>query len=518
MADDLKIKVSTPGARRAKKDLREVADAERKVGRAGKRAGEESGESLKKSGGVIQRLTGQLKGLLAGYLGLAGAKAVLGMLRQEMEKVDDVTRRAIESMRAVMALSALRGERQEVQAAVRKMAGIAGRPLEQVAPAYYTLLGGTAGMDMARRNALMQQSLLFAKTDPRANLESIVGLFSTIGTQQPEMSPQQIGNLVSRTIEQAKSTPEEMAAYLPSILTTAQAGGAEISTAAAMFSFATRMGGGVAQSGTAVRAAMLGLLTPSPEIAGQLKGYGFQPGAGLMDKIGWLAARGGDLPPELIAGLGGRRGLEAIAAISQQPGVFGAEVVGMDVALKTKGSLIQERLRSMYGEMPEQRALDQANQIDVLMEQEFISDEGEALQARARADLMLFLMKKQGAGALARWGVEATGWALRQAGADWSRSAHPKFRAMQDLLDEGYSAADIAEHLAKELPDYKVRLLGKLGTAVDMDRYRGILEKAGVEPMQGRTAIIQQQNIGCYHNHQNERRDAAGRPVVPMAP
>ena len=316
MAEDLKTPISMPGAEKAKRDLKEIAEGQRRVGREGKEAGEKAAEGAEKAHGWTGRLGDKVKGLLAGYLGLQGARRMLQYLNEETAKLDQTSRQAAESFRAVLALSELKGERAETQRGVWQLAISSGRRIEEVAPAYYTLLGGTAGMDPQRRQALMQQALLMAKTDPRADLNAIVNLMSTIGMQQPGLSPQQIGNLVSQTIERAKSTPSEMAAYVPAILTTAKTGGVDPATAMAMFAFGTRRGGGVAESGTAIRAAMLGLLAPSLALAQQLGQYGFPAGGDLMGRMAWLRRRGDELPPELVAALGGRRGLEAISGIA----------------------------------------------------------------------------------------------------------------------------------------------------------------------------------------------------------
>ncbi len=398
MSDNAEIRVTTPGAKTAEGNLRKIADAEKRVGREasdagrkGKKGAEDIVEGHKKATGWTKKLLGSVKALAGAYIGLQGAGRVLSVLREEIERVDQASLKATKSFTALMALSQLEGEREETKKAVWDMAKASGRDVGQVANAYYTLLGGTSGMTTDRRQSLMQQSLLMAKTDPSADLNAIVSLFATIGTQQADMSPVQIGNLVSQTIEQAKSTPSEMASYLPSILTTARAGKVGVGTAAAMFSFTTRAGGGVAESGTAIRAAMMGLLAPSPDVAKQLARYGFPLRGGLMERIEWLRTNGSKLPPELVAALGGRRGLEAIAAISEKPDVFAAEVAGMQGAMGAESSLLQQRLTSMYGEDPAQALLasiEQAGVVQARADSDISSlarQEGEAsLKASAR--------------------------------------------------------------------------------------------------------------------------------------
>ena len=364
MPDEVKIPVRTPGAAQAKQALSGVAAAEQKVGQAGRRAGKEASqgsrqakEALQEQGGAVDGLMGKVENLVKAYLGLAAARKILSELAAETQRITETSITAAESLTAILALSNLERSRPEVQEAVKSMAVMAGRPLPQVAQAYYTLLGGTAGMGYERQMGLLQQSLLMAKTDPNASLNALVGLFSTIATQQPELTPLQIGNALSRTIEQAKSTPEEMAQYLPSILTTGRAAGVDMATSLGMFSFGTRRGGGVAESGTAIRAAILGLLAPSPDTAKQLGEFGFPLQGDLRSRMDWLRRAGGGLPPELIAALGGRRGLEAIAGMAEAPVLLQQEIGGMQRALVTPENLLEQRLFEMYGQVPAQALL-----------------------------------------------------------------------------------------------------------------------------------------------------------------
>lgn len=473
MPDDVKIPVGTPGAKRARKDLEGVAAAEQKVGRAGKRAGREAAEGAEQAEGKLARWAGALKTLVVGFVGVAGLRRALQAIVAEMNRIDRASREAAQSMTAVLSLSALRGERKETQEAMKAMAIAAGRPLGQVSAAYYTLLGGTAGMGRQRQMGLMEQALLMAKTDPSANLNALVGLFTTLASQQQQLSPLQIGNLLSRTIEQAKATPEEMAQYLPSILTTARVGGVPIPTAAAMFTFGTRRGGGVAESGTAIRAAMLGLLAPSPDVAKQLAQYGFPTGGGLMARLGWLRQRGAELPAETVAALGGRRGLEAIAGIAEAPRAFAAEVGVMGRAVGARGSLLGRRLMQMYGESPQQMLLAALQQYEVALAMEDVKPETLARQLEA-AEFRL-RMRREKWPLVGRWYGQAAMGAGRVLGA-------------MDYTPE--EAAEKAEYLRQSMRLY--------GTAV--------------EPGAGQT-----NNFSGTH-YWGAYTDPAGRPRVPMAP
>lgn len=508
MPSDVKIKVSAPGADKTQRDLKGVAHAEKQVGDEASRSGKKTERGFRKTGQAVTGLAKKLKGLLGAYLGLQGARMIMASLRAETEKVDEATRKAAESMRALMALSTLKGERREVRDAVWDMAVTSGRPIEQVAPAYYTLMGGTSGMGQDRRQALAREALLMGKTDPGANLDAMMGLFSTIGTQQPDLSPRQIGNIVSRTIEQAKSTPEEMSQYLPGILTTAKAGGADLPTATAMFSFATRHGGGVATSGTAVRAAMLGLLAPSPDVAKQLGDYGYSRGDSLMEKISWLSQSGGQLPPELVTALGGRRGLEAISAISAQPESFRREVSQMQGAMGAEGSLLKERLRDMYGEVPAQRYLDQAKQWQVILQKDYAKPEESREQA-----IMNFreVLNRRRFGAGLRSGISGF---FEKAGRYVTGSPMPSAgpqAAAEQLIQEGYPASEIEKHVLPSLiEDWKDT--GNIFNEGELlNKYRGVLEKKDVQPMQGKEVSMINQS-GTFYNI-NTRRDPAGRTV-----
>lgn len=508
MADDVKINVSAPGAKGAQRDLQGVAAAEEKVGRSGKAAGQQVADGFKKTEGALARVKNAAKRFFGLFVagGAAGvALKVLASMRQELEEIQRSSENATRSLRAVMALSALKGERQEVRDAVWKMAVESGRPIEQVAPAYYTLLGGTAGMGPERQTGLMQQAMLMAKTDPGASLDALVNLFSTMGVQQPQLSEQQIGNLISRTIEQAKSTPEEMAGYLPPILSTARAAGADLEVPLAMFSFATRQGGGVATSGTAVRAALMGLLAPTPDIQKQLGQYGFPAEGDIMSRLGWLISEGGNLPPEVQAALGGRRGIEAVGAISAQPEAFEAEVQMMRGTIGAPDSLLKQRLRDMYGETPAQRYLDQLDQLKVMRQEEY--QDPDMLLQGAEIELLDLLYKRQNIwpilrGMSRKWAGGRQAFGMRGVG----RSA-PGEAALADLLGEGYAPGDIAEHVLPEIDDGLIIPDAPEGMT-HAQWYRQLLQEGDAQPMQGTVVNINQS--GTIYN-QDGKRSPAGR-------
>ena len=531
MPEDIQIPIETPGGDKAKRTLGEIAKAEQRVGkeaekagRKGTRASADTKRGFRGMGGAIDGATKSVSRLVGAYMGMAGVEKLLASIQARHERAVEVTERHAEAMRSVLALSSLQGERKETVAGLYKFAAFAGRPMEEIAPAYYSLLGGTAGMGRARQQGLFRQALLMGKTDFRASPEALVSLFSTIGAQQPDLTPTQVGNLVSRTIEQAKSTPGEMAQYLPSIMTTGRTAGAEVPTLAAMFSFATRYGGGVAESGTAVRSALLGLLAPAPELQKKLGQYGL-PAGGIMERIRWLGARGADLPPEIAAALGGRRGIQAIGEIGGRPAEFAAEVEIMRGALGAKGSLIQGRLASMYGEVPSQRWLDQLKGLRLFEEERIV--EPDLLRKEAQLELMRQTELVSGVAPEHQWAAQ---WLRRRKvglfGIDPLWPMNPTEKAYYGLLDKGYHPRDILRHVLPAMQG-RARAMGENTvdpfdiTPPEGQAFEGwfgsILGGAGVQPMQGSTVVIQQYNQGGTQYNQFDRREPAGRPLQPSA-
>jgi HAMP domain-containing protein len=580
MADDLKIPVSAPGAAKATSDLRGVAEAEKRVGDAGQAAGQKltgmgTGvegarnrlermereitdllwtqqrwgqltdqqrqrlellsrtserlrgrlDGVKRETGAVSGATDMLKAsvmsMVGSYAGIEGVRRLMSLLREETEKTRQTTDDVVESLRAVLALSALKGERAEVQEAIGQMAVEAGRPIEEVATGYYTLLGGTAGMDREKQQALMGEVLLAAKTDPSAQIDSLVNLFTTIASQQPQLTPNQIGNLVSRTIEQAKSTPEEMAQYLPDVLSAAQAGDVPIEQALAAFSFSTRKGGGVAKSGQAVKSTLLGLLSPSPETAGALDQYGFPSDGDLTARMAWLADRGSSLPPDLQAAMGGRRGIQFVASISKARGEFSREQGIISSAIGADGSLVRDKLREMYGEIPSQRYLDQLRQVQTIAQREYVSDE--SLVDEAVIQMLDALSKRRGDSPVGRKWREFnarfnTWFGKSPENAEMSVAE----QALAGLLREGYAPKELLETAEPMIQDELYDTRGPFpqrGQAIELlkDRLRRQLGERGVEPLQGASPAPGDQQSsavynGGYHVHNHREPDGAGRP------
>jgi len=496
MADDVKIPISVPGAKESKAALDGVADSLHKVGDTAKRSGAEAHAETSKLGDVTHKLAQGVQALVGSYLGLQGVLKLLQGIREEHERELAVTLRQTEAMRGLLALSSLAGQRPEVQAQVQQMAVAAGKSVEQVAPAYYTLLGGTAGMDKARQQGLMQQSLLMSRMDPSASLDSIVNLMATLGTQQPGMSPLQIGNLLAGTLEQAKGTAGEMAGSLPDVLSAARVGGVDPATAAAMFSFATRQGGGVRRSGTAVRAAMMGLMAPTPDAMKAMTEAGMPAAGGLMARLDWLAKAGTNLPPELLAKVGGREGIAAVSAVSGDPGGFAAEIAAANQYMNMPGSLMQGSLAGMFGEVPSQRMLDQINMIKSAGDIE--SNKPAAMEADMRLEFRDLLAKRRGMGAATRW-VKRTGnlayWGV-------TGEAIPEIdaaaQAMEDLVVEGYAPQQVLD-----------TLLPAQDRGASSADFRGLMTKAGARTMQAPGATYH----GGTHYHNQDKSDPAGKPV-----
>lgn len=495
MSDDVKIPISVPGAKEAKAALDGVADSLHKVGDTAKRSGSEAAGETDKLGAVTHKLAQGVTSLVGSYMGLQGVMKLLQGIREEHERELQVTLRQTEAMRGLLALSSLAGQRPEVQAQVQQMAVASGKSVEQVAPAYYTLLGGTAGMDRARQQGLMQQSLLMSRMDPTASLDSIVNLMATMATQQPGMSPLQIGNLLAGTLEQAKGTAGEMAQSLPDVLSAARVGGVEPATAAAMFSFATRQGGGVRRSGTAVRAALMGLMAPTPDAMKAMTEAGMPAAGGLMARLDWLAKAGANLPPELLAKVGGREGIAAVSAISGDAAGFASEIATANRYMNMLGSLMQGSLAGMFGEDPSQRMLDQINMIKSASDIE--SNKPEAMEAQVRLDFRELLAKRRGMGAATRWIKSAGNVAYRGLTGRAITEIDPAAQAMEDLVVEGYDPQQVLDII-----------LPAQGAAPEA--FRGLLNKSGAKPMQAAGGNTYH---GGTHYHNQDKNDPAGKPV-----
>ena len=495
MADDVKIPISTPGAKEAKQALDGVADSLHKVGDTAKKSGGEAAQETGKLHEVTGKLAGQVTSLIGSYMGLQGVLKLLAGIREEHERILQVTLRQTEAQRGLLALSQVAGERPETIAALNRMAVASGRPVEQVAPAFYTLKSGTTGMTPERQQGLMSAALAMGKTDYSADLNAIVNLFSTLGTQNPDLTPTQISNLAWQTINQAKATPSEMAAYLPPILSTGGAAGIDPATLAAAFSFSTRAGGGAARSGTAVSATLMGLLRPSDESRTALAELGYPATGGLMERVNWVAGQGENLPPELQAALGGRRGIEFVAALARDPAGFAQEIAASRAAMNAPGSQVAGELGRLYGEVPAQRMLDQIRSISVASD--VAMNTPEALETETRLQFRELLARRRGMGAAARW-IKRTGnrayWGLTGSAIPEQDAAA---QAMEDLVIEGYDPDAVLD-----------TILPALDTA-GPGEFRGLMTKAGARTMQS--------FHGGTHYHNESKDDPAGKPRPAMA-
>ena len=515
----MKIPIRMPGAGDAKGELKKIAQAERDVGQAAEEsgrkaghAGEETRKGLGAAGGAAEKLGGAIKSLIAGYVGIQGVTKVLSILREEHDKAAEAALRHATALRAVLSLSTLAGERPETIAAIQKMAVASGRPMEEVTDAYQKLLGGTAGMARGRQQGLMQQALLMGQANLKDPLSSMVSLMSTMGTQAPGLSPLQVGNLADLTLEQSKASAGELAGYLPGVLTAASAGGVGPDVAAAAFSFATRAGGEAAGSATAAKSTLMGLMAPSRETA-RLLGRMGMPEGDLMGKVDWLAASATRLPDEAAAALGGRRGIELVAAIAKKPAEFQAEIAMMQGELNRPGSRIQAKLEGMYGEVPAQRTAEQFRRITTAMDVETASPA--AMKLDMRQQFRDLIRRKQGMGPLGRRIAAAPEWLGAVTGLGLP-GAGDLISAMEALLEEGYAPEDIyAAFEAWGGRAVGADLAGPSGEAVMPEEakasIRSVLSKGGARPLQGTGPTV----IGGTVYINADKADPAGKPVAP---
>jgi len=504
MTDDVKIPISTPGAKEAKQALDGVKDSLRDLGDKGRKGGEDAAKGTAAVGDAAQRSLSSVRSLIAGYVGLQGALKVIQAIRQAHQEAYEITLRHADALRAVMAQDQLMGMRPEQRQAIYGMAAASGRKVEEVSPAYAMLMGGTMGMTPERQQGLMQQALLMGKTDPAANLADLVSLVSTMGTQNPDLTPEQIGNLSWHTFQSAKTTAGEMAAYLPAVLSAARSGKVGPEEATALFSFATRAGGGVAKSGTAVSATMLGLLAPGKETAKRLGEFGFPFNASLMDKVTWLAQNGERLPDDLAAALGGRRGIEAVVAIRENPSGFQAEVSASRASLSRQGSGIGESLASMYGEEPAQRAADQIKQLTVLNENARVDDG--TLSDKARIAFREAYSRRKGN--RSDFSIRTNRFLDQGAvdlGIGLGGTMDPYENAMEQLVAEGYQPSDVLGLIPyTESLSSSERRQFWMDPAAGPQILRKRLQSQGVRPMQVYN--------GGTHYHSDNRNDPAGKP------
>lgn len=466
------------------KNRRAIQSAKQATGEV-RKFGKEGVRSTDRVAGASDKLKTAIMGMVGAYAGFAGARIIMQQLREETERIDKATRSALEAMRSVLALSALKGRRAEEVQAIQAMSVYAGRPLEEVSKAYYSLLGGTYGMTPERQKGLMQQALLFQKTDPTAQLDPLVSMITAVGTQQPKMTPTQIGNVLSKTLEMAKAKPEEMAQAIPALLASAKVGDLPIEVPLGMFAQVTRGAGGVATAATAGRSILLSLMKTPPEMVEKLAPYGFRKDMTLMQKIQWLADKGSDLPEELAAGLGGRRGIEAVATIATRPEEFRQGVAEIRQMKKQTTSELRRRLADLYSEDVAQRYLDQSQQLrmgtameDIQpgeMREQAIMDWRERRRRRIFKSPLLRGIERQ----IDLRSRDIFGEPSGMIGGD------PFGTAVEALIDKGYSGADIEKYILPLMSRSTGLLEGPLPEGMGVEQYlESVLQKGGAGPMQ----------------------------------
>ena len=363
MADDVKIPISTPGAKGALEDLRKVAAAEKEVGAAA----ESSGKQAKAGGGMAadamahlgkeaDHVMDSLKGMALGFAGLEGAKQGLEMLVALHEKLARTAEEAAQAMTGVLSLSSLAGQRKEVVEKVHGMAVKAGRPLSQMAGAYQAIQSGTAGMDESKRTGLLNQVAMLSQLEPSASPEALAGTLAELSMQQPNLSPNQVGNLMSTMREQAGGTLGDVGAVLPNLGGMAAASGADLPTVLGMFSVASRRSGGMGRAGSGVSHVLASLMNPRGPAGAALASAGMPTGGSLQGRLAWLAAHQGQLPPEVEMALGGPRGVAAVAAIAGNPEELSRTTAAIAASMGGQGSQVSGQLAGLYGESEMVRA------------------------------------------------------------------------------------------------------------------------------------------------------------------
>ena len=472
-------------------ELRKTRETTSKVGKEGTR-------DMGLMGRATEGATRAVTGLIGAYAGFQGVRMLMASLRREIELTEETTKRALQAMRGIEALSMMKGRRKEERELVKELSRVAGRPLEAIAPAYYGLVGGMAKAAPARRAGIMRQAVQWMRTDPSADPEALVRMLSTMANQFPELSPQQIGNLASQTIEMAMARPTEMANVLPRVMATATAIGGDVTMPMAMFSMLSRTLGDPAMAGTSARAIIMGLTKPSGPALRQMRGLGFRPDWDIMQKLQWLGQAEGQLSPELKAALGGRRGILALPAITQRPEEFAAERRGIGEALAAPGSLFQQRLTSLYGENQAQAYLDQSERAKIAMQQLYMQPG--VMRRGAREDLVELYRKQKGdapywRGARAWWRDVSVG----VGGQPYETLARENldYRIMFQLLEEGYAPERITTAM--------IGAVGGAGPRGSLEqRTRGLLGEGGARPIY---SGVQINNAGTVHVHTDKRGD-----------
>ena len=487
-------------------------------------SGGKSLDGIKNSTGVLSMatkgLTTAVGGLVAGYAGLSGVRAIVAGIREEIEKMSKTTREALESLRAVQALTMMQGRGKEEADYLKQMTVKTGVKLGELAPAYYTLLGGTAGQKEEVQKALFQQAVMMKKVDPSTDLNDAVNLMTTIKNQYPDLSAQQIGNMASKTLEQAKSTTPQMTNALPRLLSTSKALKLDKETGPALFSLLSRGLGDPAEASTSANALLFGLVNPPQNIISEMESLGFDTSWPLEKKLLWLGKNGSRLSEQAAIQLGGRRGIKALPAIGFEEGALQKEKDIIKRGMYSPKGLMKQRLVNMYGEDKAQMFLDQTKSLEAANERFYMRDE------RARIDMAKKLRERitqaRGSGAMTRGGRIAGAGVLDVFGAEPETFLSDPGDAMFKLLEEGYTWEDIENNI---LPLYEGNYsavsdsltipekYGKLhrGAGPDYEQYfRDVMESKKVKPtmLPEKKAVpvakpkeVSMMNIGVLNNN-----------------
>jgi len=316
MADELKIPVSAPGAQQAAQDLARVAEAERKVGQDARDAGRSAGEGA----AGMERLASAGKQVLAG-LGIgtgisAGVAAIVGLVRQWQQHMEEIARLSRQAGQEMVAFALMQepgkaGERaREAAGAIKGEEASPGVSFAAVAE-----LQGAAGGDYAKGlEAAREVEKLRLLGVPVEQATQAVSLGMGMGMTGPE---------AARALFAAggPQAPAFAQAAIPSLPAYRGVGGGPrfgYDVMAALEATYKEPG----QLGTMTRQVALALREREGDIGKTWRRLGIaEPGADPMAQLQALAAKGITTPEALRrAGFGGR-GEEALSALlSDLPG------------------------------------------------------------------------------------------------------------------------------------------------------------------------------------------------------
>jgi hypothetical protein len=312
-----------------------------------------------------------------------------------------------------------------------------------------------------------------------------------------------------------------MAGALPRVMATGAAVGAEPALAMALFSYISRQTGDPHLAATSATAIMFGLGKPPKQLLGKMRALGFDPSGTMLEKIQWLG--GADLPEEVAMALGGRRGIVALSALARRPEEFMRGLEEGRAALAAPGSLFEQRLAGLYGEVPSQRMLDQMAKMDVLAQRQRVQPD--TLRRKMLMDFTAVWAREGGMPAIGIDLVKAGAATYRYTGMGWAWEKQarmmPGIDVMYDLLEAGYTPEDVLEIVNPALkerggmmwhaaPDWGILTPG----VVDRDKLgqemRELLKSKGRGPMQEGGTIIQ--NPGVVHVHPAGPQGATPNP------